>query len=290
MPLDPEFWTETLSDIVADVVAFVPTLVVALIWLILGWLVARVAQFILSNVLRRLGLDRIAERAGVTPALNEAGLDPSVSYLLARLVYWLVLLVFVLAAAESLGLEGVVETLRALVGYLPSVLAAALILLLGSLIARVVGDGLGALAVQSGLNGGLVLGQIVRYVLLIFAIILALGQLGIETTLLTTVTIVLITAVALALALALGIGSRDLARNIMAGMHAKDSFVVGQQLSVRGHTGRLVSIGTVKATLETEAGLVSLPNAILTEEEVTVLSGGRSAQGWTAPLPPTEEV
>jgi small-conductance mechanosensitive channel len=277
MPFDPEFWTETLGTIVSDIVAWLPSLLGALLWLVLGWIVARLLQFILSNLLRRLGLDRVAERAGATQVLTNAGLNPSASYLIARVVYWLILLVFILAAAESLGLQGVVETLRAVIAYVPNILAAALILLLGSLIARLLGDAVGALAVQSGLSSGVIVGQAVRYILLIFVGILTLGQLGIQTTLLTTVIIVLITAIALSLALAFGIGSRDLARNIMAGMHAKETFVIGQQLQVREQTGQLVSIGPVKATIETQNGLISFPNSVLIEEEVAIV--GRLSEG-----------
>ena len=80
----------------------------------------------------------------------------------------------------------------------------------------------------------------------------------------------------LALALAFGFGSRDLARNIMAGYHARESFEEGQQLSVRGHSGQLVSIGTVKSVIKTGKGLVSLPNSVLTEEEVTVLKSRKA--------------
>lgn len=277
MPFDPEFWTETLGTIVSDIVAWLPSLLGALLWLLLGWIVARLLQFILSNLLRRVGLDRVAERAGATQVLTNAGLNPSASYLIARVVYWLVLLVFVLAAAESLGLQGVVETLRTVIAYVPNILAAALILLLGSLIARLLGDAVGALAVQSGLSSGVIVGQAVRYILLIFVGILTLGQLGIQTTLLTTVIIVLITAIALSLALAFGIGSRDLARNIMAGMHAKETFVIGQQLQVREQTGQLVSIGPVKVTIETQNGLISFPNSVLIEEEVAIV--GRLSEG-----------
>ncbi|MGW8319555.1 MAG: mechanosensitive ion channel family protein [Candidatus Promineifilaceae bacterium] len=277
MPFDPEFWTETLGTIVSDIVAWLPSLLGALLWLLLGWIVARLLQFILSNLLRRVGLDRVAERAGATQVLTNAGLNPSASYLIARVVYWLILLVFVLAAAESLGLQGVVETLRTVIAYVPNILAAALILLLGSLIARLLGDAVGALAVQSGLSSGVIVGQAVRYILLIFVGILTLGQLGIQTTLLTTVIIVLITAIALSLALAFGIGSRDLARNIMAGMHAKETFVIGQQLQVREQTGQLVSIGPVKVTIETQNGLISFPNSVLIEEEVAIV--GRLSEG-----------
>lgn len=277
MPLNPDFWTTTFSDIAASVLLWLPRLGGALLWLILGWFVARVVQFVLDGLLRRLGLDRLAERAGASRVLADAGLDPSSSRLLARFVYWIVLLVFVLAAAESLGLSGVVDTLEGFIGYLPSVLAAALILLLGGLIARLVGDTVGALASQAGVAAGPTLGQTVRYVLLVVVGILTLEQLGLETTLLITLATALIGATALALSLAFGLGSRDVARNIMAGFHAKDAFSPGQHLHVRGHAGRLESIGAVKAVLETPSGRVSLPNFALTDEEVLIVDPGQDS-------------
>jgi small-conductance mechanosensitive channel len=279
MPWDPEFWTRILSGILADLAGWLPSLAGALLLLFIGWIVARLSQVFLAGLLRRLGLDRLAERAGMTRALTNLGVETSTATLLARLVYWLILLVFILAAVESLGLQGVTETLGGLVAYLPRVLAAALILLLGSLIARVIGDALGALATQSGIGTGPVVGQAIRYVLLIFVVILALEQLGVETTLLTTVTLALILATALALALAFGMGSRELARNIMAGFHAKDEFVLGQHLIVGGYTGRLINIGAVKSVIETEAGRVSLPNFTLIDQEVLVATEAEDQPG-----------
>ena len=113
---------------------------------------------------------------------------------------------------------------------------------------------------------------------MVFTIILALSQLGIQTDLLTIAASALVIAITLALALAFGFGSRDLARNIMAGYHAKETFQEGQQLSARGHSGQLMSIGTVKSVIKTEDGLVSLPNSVLTDEEVTVLESGEKAE------------
>jgi small-conductance mechanosensitive channel len=278
MPFDPQFWTTLWQETLGEIVKWLPNLFGALVLLLVGWMVARLVQFIIGGLLRRLRLDALTERVGISRLLSDAGLDSSVSNLLARLAYWLLLFVFVLAAAESLGLIGVTETLNKLVGYLPNVLAAALILLLGSLIAQVIGDAMGKMTTQAGVAAGPALGQVVRYTLLVFAIILALGQLGIQTDLLTIAASALVVAVTLALALAFGFGSRDLARNIMAGYHAKETFDEGQQISVRGHSGRLMSIGTVKAVIKTGEGLVSLPNSVLTEEEVTVLESGETAE------------
>lgn len=271
MPWEPEFWTETLSAILTGIALWLPSLLGALLLLVVGWIVARVSQFFLASLLRRLRVDRLAERAGITRLLAEVGLESSAANLLARLVYWLILLVFVLAAVESLGLQGVTETLGALIAYLPNVLAAALILLLGSLLARVIGDAVGTVAMRAGIGTGPVLGQVVRYILLIFAVILALEQLGVRTTLLSTVTIALIAATALALALAFGLGNRELAHNIMAGFHAKEAFAPGQNITVREYSGRLVAIGAVKSTIETGAGQVSLPNSVLIDEAVIIM-------------------
>jgi small-conductance mechanosensitive channel len=276
MPFDPQFWTNLWEETLGMVVMWLPNLLGALVLLLVGWLVARLVQFVIGGLLRRLRLDALTERVGISRMLSNAGLDTSVANLLARLAYWLILFVFVLAAAESVGLIGISEMLNRLVGYLPNVLAAALILLLGSLIAQVVGDAMRGMATQAGVAAGPALGQIVRYTLLVFTIILALGQLGIQTDLLTIAASALVIATTLALALAFGFGSRDLARNIMAGFHAKEAFKEGQQLNVRGHSGQLVSIGTVKAVIKIDEGMVSLPNSVLTEEEVTVLESGEA--------------
>lgn len=275
MPWTLEFWTTTLANILADVTTWLPRLLGALILFVVGWIVARLVQAIMAGLLLRLGADRLAERAGVTRFLVNVGLDASVANLLARVVYWLILFVFILAAVESLGLSGVSETIANLINFLPSVLAAAIILLLGALIARVLGDAVGAMAVQSGITTGLVLGQTVQYVLLIFAVILALEQLGVETMLLTTVAVALISASALALALSFGLGNRELARNIMAGFHAREVFTSGQNVTLGNYNGRLIEVGTVKSVIETEAGQVTVPNSALIDEAVII----RAADG-----------
>ncbi len=276
MGFDPEFWTQLFRRITTDVMAWLPTLAGVLALLLVGWGLAALVRALLGGLLRRVGIDRLSQRAGATEVLSRVGVKSPVSDLFARLVFWLVLLVFVLAAAESMGLQGLAGTMSGLIAYLPRVLAAGFIVLVGSLIARILGDGVGALAVQSGVRTGPLLGQAVRYLLLAFVAILAVDQLGVSTQLLTGVAIALAGSLAVAMAMAFGMGSRDLARNIMAGYHAKDEFEVGQNLSIRSHAGRLVKIGAVKALIETKTGLVSMPNTALVEEEVTIIPEGGS--------------
>ena len=273
MIFDTEFWTQVWSDLAAGMATWLPRVAGALLILIAGWLIARSLQAVLGGLLRRVGLDRLAERSGIAGMLKEASLDSSLAYLLARVVYWIVLLIFIIAAMDSLGLPGVGDTLGRLVGYLPNLVGAALILLLGSTVARIAGDFVTTFSSRAEVPSGDILGQVVRYVIVAFSAILALEQLGIETTLLISTAIAIISGTTLALAIGFGIGSRELARNILSGYHVRDAFKTGQHIQIRGHSGELVEIGTVKSRLKTEEGVITLPNVALLEEEVTVMAG-----------------
>ncbi len=278
MPWQPEFWEKTLSGMLADLMNWLPALGAVLLLLIIGWVVARLAQALLTGVLRRLRFDRLGERSGAATVLRSLGMDSSASLLVARLIFWLVLLVFLLAAAETLNIRGVTTALESLIAYLPRLLAAGLILLLGAMASRLVGKAMDTLAGQSGIRGGVAFGLAGRYLILIFVVVLALGQLGLDTTLLIVAATVLLASAALALTLAFGLGSRDLARNIMAGLYVREEFAIGQKLEVGDFLGRLKSIGPSKSVLETEPGLVSVPNSVLLEMAVTIISEERKVE------------
>jgi small-conductance mechanosensitive channel len=273
MPSLAELWTQIVEQFQTVTTSALPPLAAALLLLLVGWLLAFLVRAIVSRLLRRAGLDRLAERWGADQALRQIGIETPASSILGRVAYWFVLLIFVLAAANRLGLMGLTEALRAFIGYLPSVLAAALILFLGVVLGRFLGSAVGTFAEQAGLSGGRILGRATQLFIIALAVLLSMEQLNLETRLLNTIAVIVIGAAALAMALAFGLGSRDLAQSIMAGFHAREAFQPGQRLVIRDHTGQLVRINTAQAVLETEDGYVSLPNTALLEEEVLVLEG-----------------
>jgi small-conductance mechanosensitive channel len=250
-------------------ITWLPAILGALLLLLIGWLVARISQAVVGRLLHRLGLDRLADRTGISRGLTTIGVQNALSYLLARIIYWLILIFFILLALGALGLTDVVTSaLNSFFAFLPRLVAATAIFLVGAFIARVVGDAIIAVSAQSNIPSGRVLGQAVRYSLLLLVAILALDELGVQTTILTTIIIVTVAAVAFGLALAFGLGNRQLAHGIMAGFHAREEFSPGQTLTVGDHTGQLVRIGATKALLETSEGQVSIPNVALLDEVV----------------------
>lgn len=271
-----EIWAQIGALFQDSAAQALPPVVAALLLLLLGWILAMISQALVTRVLRRLGLDGLAERVGASQTLTDLGVKRTVSALLGRFVYWLVLLVFVLTAVRRLGLTGVDQALLALTGYLPSILAASLVLFLGVVIARFVGDAVGTFALRAGVRGGPALGTATRFAILALTAILALEQLNLQTGLLVMIALIVVGAVALALGLAFGLGSRSLAHGIMAGLHARESFAPGEELVVRNHHGRLVRIDAVTTVLETDEGHVSIPNVVLVEEDVLVLASAES--------------
>lgn len=138
---------------------FIPNLLGALVVVLLGFVIAKLLDALLSKLLAKVGLDRLMGGTGLTKLLARVGIQVPVSTLVGKIVYWFVLLVFLVSAAESLGLQRVSATLDVLALYLPKVFGAALVLIVGVLLAQLVNsvvrgaaDGVG-LEYANGLGG-----------------------------------------------------------------------------------------------------------------------------------------
>lgn len=271
MELDP--WTQSLISAMTalwtKVAGFIPNLFVALVLVLLGFVVAKLLDTLLSKLLGKVGLDRLMTGTGLTKLLARVGIHASVSTLIGKIVYWFVLLIFLVSAAESLGLQRVSATLDVLALYLPKVFGAALVLLAGVLLAQLVSSLVRGAADGVGLEYAHGLGRVAQGLVIIISISVAIGQLEVKTDLLNNVIAIVLISVGLAVALALGLGSRDIASQILAGIYVRELYQVGQQVQVGDVEGQIEEIGTVKTTLLTDTGeLVSVANRVLLEQRV----------------------
>ncbi|KRW58014.1 mechanosensitive ion channel family protein [Pseudomonas sp. TTU2014-080ASC] len=272
MELDP--WTHSLvaamTALWTKVAGFIPNLFVALILVLLGFVVAKLLDTLLSKLLGKVGLDRLMAGTGLTKLLSRAGIQAPVSTLIGKIVYWFVLLIFLVSAAESLGLERVSATLDVLALYLPKVFGAALLLLGGVLLGHLVSGLVRGAAEGVGLEYAHGLGRIAQGLVIIISISVAIGQLEVKTDLLNNVIAIVLISAGLAVALALGLGSRDIASQILAGIYVRELYEVGQYVEVGGVEGQIEEIGTVKTTLLTDDGeLISVSNRTLLDQRVS---------------------
>ncbi len=272
--MELDLWTQSLKEAMAalwtKVAVFIPNLFVALILVLLGFVVAKLLDTLLSKLLGKVGLDRLMAGTGLTKVIGRVGIQVPVSALVGKIVYWFVLLVFLVSAAEALGLQRVSNTLDVLALYLPKVFGAAMVLVIGILLAQLVSGLVRSAADGVGLDYANGLARVAQGLVIILSISVAIGQLEVKTDLLNNVIAIVLISVGLAVALALGLGSRDIAAQILAGIYVRELYEVGQQLKVGDVEGQIEEIGTVKTTLLTDDGeLVSLANREILEQRVS---------------------
>lgn len=152
--------------------------------------------------------------------------------------------------------------------YVPNLVAAILILVLGSVAAQFAGRTVARAAADSGIDYAQSLGSLVSGLMLFVLGIMALGQLKIDTEIVRLVTVCLLAGIGLAFGLSFGLGTRDVTRNIVAGFYARKIFRVGQPVELRGRKGTLRSITPTQTILEAEDGILAVGNSVFLDELV----------------------
>ncbi len=204
--------TLSFQNLWVGVVGFVPNLVVAIIILILGWLIGALFGRAIWQVFKSLKVDDALRRAGFESFVRRGGIDLDSGAFVGGLVKWFVIVIFLVAALDVLGLPQVNFFLQDVVlGYLPRVITAVLVLL----VAGVVGDITGRVVVTAvktaGIESAHFAGAVAKWAIWVFAILVALSQLGIATAFSQTLFTGVVIAVSLALGLSFGLGGQEAA-------------------------------------------------------------------------------
>ncbi len=187
---------------------FLPQLLGAVIILIIGWLIAKLLNFMVVRGLRLVRFNVLAELAGIDAFLRHGGIRKDTVDILGLLIYWLMILVTLLAAFNILGLSVLSELFKTLALFIPNVLVSVLILAIGLYFARLVSESIIAYGRNIGMADMEILGRLVRYAIITFVAIVALGQMNIGHKILYNAFYILFGAVCFGLALAFGLGGQ----------------------------------------------------------------------------------
>ena len=194
--------------------AFLPTLIGAILILILGWVIGALLAKLIEKGLVALGFERAVHHSGIGHFIEGAGGSWTTSKVIAQLVKWFVFLLFVQAAAELLNIAQLTAIMGSIVLFIPKLIIALAIVVLGSVAAKALSGLVRRSVAQAGAGNAQLLGTLTNYAVIGFAVIAALDQIGIATTVIDTLLIGLIGSVALALGLAFGLGGREVAEKI----------------------------------------------------------------------------
>ena len=206
---------------------FTPKFLIAVIFFIVGWLLGNVIARAFEQVFSTLKIDNLLRSIGVDNFFRKAGMTLDSGYFIGQVVKWFVIIVFLLPSLNLVGLDSIAAFLRDdVLGFLPRVIVAALILIIATIVAEGLSKTVTASARTMNLNSANMLGAVAKYSVWVFAFIIALGQLGVADYYMSVLFTGIIAMISLGGALAFGLGGRDAAARFIS--------KVSEEVSQRG--------------------------------------------------------
>ncbi|HET8744687.1 MAG TPA: small-conductance mechanosensitive ion channel [Ramlibacter sp.] len=225
MPTAVTHWSDAMFTSLAAALALlfsaIPKIIGFAVIVIAGWFIASLIERGLAAILRTIRFNDLAQRAGLTDFVQKMGMNTDASGLIGLVVKWFVRLIALVVAFDALGLPAVSEVLRQLLLWLPNVVVAMVVLVIGGLAARALSNLVRGAAAEAGLSNTNFLSKTSAIIVWAFAIVVAVNQLGIATELVNTLFMAVVGAIALGMGLAFGLGGRETAGEILRKWYAK---------------------------------------------------------------------
>lgn len=272
------FWmtefTSTATRLFGQFIEFIPDLIGALLLLLVGWIVARLvrsagtrlATWFNDFVERVLGEERAAYLRLSNTAIK----------LFGNITFWVIILLFITVATRVLGLLAFSDWLDQVVGYLPTLLAGVLIILVGVLISTLVRDLTAAAVASAGVAYGDLFGRGAQAVVLVTALIIGIDQVGIDVTLLVVLVSVLFAAVCISFALAFALGAGSFVGNLIGAHYIQQYYQPGQLARLGDVEGEILELTATSVIIASESGRVTVPAKVFNEQATLLLSEGAS--------------
>lgn len=215
--------TNSANEFWQAIGSFMPKLLGAILLIILGALVAKLTENVVRKGLEVIGVDKFKKNKTVKKTLKNTGLEADFIGIAGRVSFWVVIIVFALTAAEVLGLNAMRDVIREILAYLPNIFAAVIVLTVTIAGARLLRDAVAAGLTRMSVDYAKPVASGSYYVLIVFGTLMAVDQLGFDTTILSNNITIIVAGVVLALSLAFGLGGRDVAGRIVERVYENTS-------------------------------------------------------------------
>jgi hypothetical protein len=190
---------------------YIPAIAGAIVLLIVGWLIAKLIEAVVVRVLKAVRLDMASDKAGLSNILAQGEIKLTISELVGALIYWIIILVVIATALGTLNLTVAADLVARLIEYVPNILGAIFILIVGTFVADFIATIVRTAATNAGIGRAKLLSKTAKFVLVIFAVIIAIEQLKIASTLIVLAVNVILISIGIGIAIAFGLGCKDIA-------------------------------------------------------------------------------
>jgi small-conductance mechanosensitive channel len=261
---------QVLQELLTQFIAILPRFIAATVVTIIGMVIAKSVAKILGKILALSGIDKIAEMLNEMDFVQSMNIKIQLSGIIAKVIYYMLLLIFIIAATDILGMPAISKLVSDIINYFPLIISASIVLMLGVLLADFIKAIVQTTCKSLGIPSGNIIANIVFYFIFINAVIVALSQANIDTGFIKNNLTVLLGAIAGAFALGYGLASKDLMSSILASFYHKDRFDLGDVITIEGVTGEIIEIDNASITLQTDGKRVVFPSSKLHSEKVEI--------------------
>ncbi len=220
-----ENWRDVLVEpakaIFAQAGQFVVGVLLVILILIIGWIVAKIIKMLVTRLLKVLKLDDLSKKIGLSRILAKGGIDYSLSTLVGVISYWLILLVTFVVGLNAVGLTIAAELLQRMVLFVPNIIVAIFILVIGMFVAAIMQNIVKTTASNAGISYANLFGKITQVVIMVFAVGMALSQLQIGARIIELSITIILGSLGLGFSLALGLGCKDIVAKAATGFLEK---------------------------------------------------------------------
>lgn len=270
LPNITEILINTFNTLINQFVDFVPRLVGCIVILLVGYVVAKTVAIVVRNVLGKVGFDKIGDKLNEISIVKQLKTEIKLSEIVAKVLYYFILLVFLTAATETLGVNAITSMVLSLVNFIPQLIAAAIMLQIGIMVSDAIKGAVISVCRSFNIPSAKLIGNIVFIFFLVITFISALGQIGIETALLESSFNLIIGGVIVAFALGYGIASRDVMANMIASMYSRNKYREGQVVKLDDVKGTITQIDNVSVTIKSDETTIVIPLQLFQSRKVEI--------------------
>lgn len=274
-------WSEPIvaaaARLLQSFLEYLPQLLGAIALLILGWLAARALRALTRRILR--SFDRLSAMIGLSNIIAIGRMNEAVVSILGNIIFWLVSLFFLTAAANLLGLTLFAGWLDTVIGHLPKLLSGALIIFAGVVVGNLVNDTVRTAGQTLPPRQRSLLARGAQIFTVATMIVIGVDQIGIDITILITVMAIAVGALLGGVAIAFSLGSRTLVSNLIGARYLNKDYRIGETIRIGTVEGTILEVSPIAVILDTADGRMTVPAKVFSEEASVLLHRGASHAG-----------
>lgn len=261
---------DLFKQLATQVITSVPKILGALFIFIIGYIIAKIVARTVKKLLVKVNVDKIGEKLNEVDLLQKSNFKIEISSVLSKIIYYVMMLLFLVASVDVLGMESLSNLVRDLINYIPQLLTAVVLLAVGLLIADTLSGIIKSTCASLGIPSAGIIGSMAFWIIFLTIGVSALSQAGIDTDFIRANISILLAGIIFAFAIGYGLASKSTVENFLASFYSKNKFALGDIIEIDGVKGEVVGMDNTSLTLTADNAQVIFPLSTLSKEKVKI--------------------